>query len=77
LPVVCSDIPPLRETAEGCAAFFDPASEEALADALRSTLDNAKLRNERVEAGLARAREWTWARAAEKTLSVFLEAARV
>ena len=76
LPVVCSDIPPLRETADGCAAFFDPASEEALAEAVRTTLDRAELRAKRVEAGLERARAYTWARAAEKTLSVFLEVAR-
>jgi glycosyltransferase involved in cell wall biosynthesis len=77
LPVVCSDIPPLRETAHGCAAFFDPLSEESLTGALRSTLENRELRAKRVEAGLERAKGFSWARAAEKTLSVFLEAARV
>jgi glycosyltransferase involved in cell wall biosynthesis len=76
LPVVCSDIPPLRETADECAAFFDPASEEALADALRSTLANSELRAKHVAAGLERAKAFTWSRAAERTLSVFLEAAR-
>ena len=76
LPVVCSDIPPLRETADGCAAFFDPSSEEALAEAITATLDNSALRAKRVETGLERAQAFTWARAAEKTLSVFLEAAR-
>ena len=76
LPVVCSDIPPLRETAHGCAAFFDPTSEEALVGALRSTLENSELRAKRVAAGLERAKTFTWARAAEKTLRVFLEAAR-
>jgi glycosyltransferase involved in cell wall biosynthesis len=76
LPVVCSDIPPLREIAEGCAAFFDPASEEALAEAIQSTLGNSELRANRVAEGLERAKAFSWARAAEKTLSVFLEAAR-
>lgn len=76
LPVVCSDIPPLRETADGCAAFFDPSSEEDLAEALRSTLGNSELRAKRVEAGLARAKAFTWTRAAERSLAVFLEAAR-
>jgi alpha-1,3-rhamnosyl/mannosyltransferase len=76
LPVVCSDIPPLRETAEDCAAFFDPASEEALAEALRSTLANSELRAKRVKTGLERAQAFTWKRAAERTLAVFLEAAR-
>ncbi|MCB1021145.1 MAG: glycosyltransferase family 4 protein [Acidobacteria bacterium] len=76
LPVVCSDIPPLRGTADGCAAFFDPESDEALADALRSTLADSEARAERVEAGLERAKGFTWRRAAERTLRVFLEAAR-
>jgi glycosyltransferase involved in cell wall biosynthesis len=76
LPVVCSDIPPLREIADGCAAFFDPASEEALTEALKATLEDSEGRAKRVEAGLERAKSFTWARAAEKTLRVFLEAAR-
>ncbi len=76
LPVVCSDIAPLREIADGCAAFFDPASPQALAQAVTTTLGNAGLRNKRVEAGLERAKSFTWARAAERTLRVFLEAAR-
>jgi glycosyltransferase involved in cell wall biosynthesis len=76
LPVVCSDIPPLRETADGCAAFFDPASEASLLSALRATLENNELRDKRVAAGLERAKGYTWKRAAEKTLRVFLEAAR-
>src|SRR5579885_1722998 len=27
IPVACSDIPPLREIADGCAVFFDPLSD--------------------------------------------------
>ncbi len=76
LPVVCSDIPPLRETADGCAAFFDPASETSMLSALRTTLENNELRAKRVAAGLERAKAYTWKRAAEKTLRVFLEASR-
>ncbi len=77
LPVVCSDIPPLREIADGCAHFFDPKSSDDLAAVLRGTLQDSERRRKLVKAGLARAGEFTWRRAAERTLAVFLEASQL
>lgn len=76
-PVVCSDIPPLRETAEGCATFFDPASAESIAEAVEKTLGNDDRRVHLVEQGVRRAESFTWRRAAEQTLELFLEIAKV
>jgi glycosyltransferase involved in cell wall biosynthesis len=73
---VCSDIPPLREIADGAAHFFDSASSPALADALREMFADKALREEFVQRGRERAAQFTWARAAEQTLAVLLEAAR-
>ena len=76
IPVVCSDIPPLREIADGAAHFFDPASSPALTDALREMFADNALREQFVERGLEKAAQFTWTRAAEQTLAVLLEAAR-
>jgi glycosyltransferase involved in cell wall biosynthesis len=75
IPVVCSDIGPLRETASGAALFFDPASSEEMAGAIESVLDDPERQLEMVRAGMRRAGEFTWTRCAEQTLRVMLEAA--
>jgi glycosyltransferase involved in cell wall biosynthesis len=76
VPVVCSDIPPLREIADGAAHFFDPSSSPALTDALREMFGDRALRDQFVEQGLERAKYFTWTRAAEQTLAALLEGAR-
>ncbi len=76
-PVVCSDIPPLRETADGCATFFDPLSADSIADAVEKTLNDAEHRAALVERGVARAESFTWRRAAERTLRALIETTKV
>ena len=76
IPVVCSEIPPLREIADGAAHFFDPSSSPALTDALREMFADKALREQFVERGLEKSAQFTWTRAAEQTLAVLLEAAR-
>ena len=75
LPVACSDIPPLRETADGVAEFFDPLSPEDMAESMRRVLDP----NRRIELsawGRKRAEKYQWKSAAEQTLAVLLRTAR-
>jgi glycosyltransferase involved in cell wall biosynthesis len=43
-PIACSDIPQLREQAEGAALFFDPLSPESIAAALERLLNEDELR---------------------------------
>ncbi len=76
IPVVCSDIPPLREIADGAGHFFDPTSSPALADALREMFADKALREQFVQRGIEKAKHFTWTRSAEETLAVLLEAAR-
>ena len=76
VPVVCSDIPPLREIADGAALFFDPGSTEQLVEQLDQVLDNAGRRERLVARGRELAARFSWERAAEETLAVLLEAAR-
>lgn len=76
-PVACSDIPPLREVADGCATFFDPLSTDSIASGMESVLVDVDERTKLAEQGLKRASLSTWDRAAEQTLETLLEAAKL
>ena len=75
LPVACSDIPPLRETADGVAQFFDPMSPDDIASTIANILDPDK-RADFAQRGQDRAADFRWQTAAEQTLGVLLRAAR-
>ncbi|MBZ5601233.1 MAG: glycosyltransferase family 4 protein [Acidobacteriia bacterium] len=63
VPVACSDIPPLREVAGDTVLYFDPLSEDAIAEALDRVVEvhgSAK----------QRARHFSWERTAESTLAL-------
>lgn len=69
IPVACSDIPPLREVADEAVLYFDPLDEAAIAAALDRIVSDEPLRHSLAQAGPERARQFTWKRAAERTLS--------
>jgi glycosyltransferase involved in cell wall biosynthesis len=64
VPVACSDIPPLREVADGFAVFFDPLDESAIHQALLHLLQPSQL----TTPAQARAAEFTWEETARATL---------
>ena len=68
--VVCSDIPALREIADGIAIFCDPADPASFARGMLEALTVDSVRKRR-QSGLARAGEFSWHRAAEKTAAVY------
>src|SRR5581483_1936303 len=74
-PVVCSDTSSLPEVVGDAALMVDPRAADDLAGALRRLLDDVALRAELREAGLARARAFSWQRNARETLAVYHEAA--
>jgi glycosyltransferase involved in cell wall biosynthesis len=69
IPVVCSDIPPLREVANGVAIFCHPDDPQALAAAMLTALDGPN--EERVQRGIERASRFSWRKAAEATVGVY------
>ncbi len=73
VPVACSDIPPLREVAGDAALFFDPLDDAAIADALERIASDDALRRRLAEAGPLRARQFSWERAAERTLQALID----
>ena len=76
VPVVTSNASCLPEVAGDAALLVDPDDEAAMAGALRSLVEDAALRDRLSSAGLARAREFTWTRCAERTVEIYRAAAR-
>lgn len=64
VPVACSNIPPLREIAEGFAVFFDPLVEAEICQAMLKLHEPSQL----IASAQARASEFTWQKTARATL---------
>jgi glycosyltransferase involved in cell wall biosynthesis len=70
-PVASSDATSLPEVAGDAALYFDPLDTAAIATALQRLLTDSVLRTRLVAAGLERAQEFSWRRAAEGTLASY------
>jgi glycosyltransferase involved in cell wall biosynthesis len=70
-PVLTSNCSSMAELGQGAALLVDPLHERAIADGLARLLADAALREEMRAAGLARAAEFSWARAAAETVAVY------
>ncbi|MCB0104962.1 MAG: glycosyltransferase family 4 protein [Caldilineaceae bacterium] len=70
-PVICSDIPVLREVAGESALTFDREDERALAAQIAALLTEADLRRELIEKGRAQAHQFSWKASAQTTLALY------
>lgn len=73
-PVVASDTSSLPEVAGDAALLVNPRDEAALADAVWRVLDDPAQADRLREAGLARARLFTWERCARMTCEAYRRA---
>jgi glycosyltransferase involved in cell wall biosynthesis len=71
VPVACSGIPSLRETAGDAALFFDPQDQDSIAAALERLLTDELLCSDLQTRGLRRSAELSWDVAAQKTLEAY------
>jgi alpha-1,3-rhamnosyl/mannosyltransferase len=76
VPVVTSDTSALVEVAQGAAEVVAPHDVEEIAAAIARLLTDPARRAELASRGLRRAEDFRWARAAEKTLEVYLQVLR-
>jgi glycosyltransferase involved in cell wall biosynthesis len=74
-PVITSNVSSLPEVTGDAALLVDPYSAEAIADAMRRVLTDTALRSDLSVRGLARAREFSWARAAQQVRRIYGEVA--
>ncbi|OIN88464.1 glycosyltransferase family 1 protein [Candidatus Beckwithbacteria bacterium CG_4_10_14_0_2_um_filter_47_25] len=73
IPVICSNRGALPEVAGDAALLIDPEKTEDLAKAIKLALENEDLRQALVEKGFRQASEFSWEKAAKKTLAVLTE----
>ncbi len=73
-PVLTSNLTSLTEAAGDAALLVDPYDVEALAAGLEQLLKDRPLRDELRERGIAHARQFSWPRAAQETVSVYRRA---
>lgn len=70
-PVACSNVSSLPEVAGDAALLFDPDDRAAIGESMQRLLDDAALRTELRERGLAQAARFTWEKTAAATLAVY------
>lgn len=73
-PVIASDIPSIQEVAGGAARLFSAGATQELTRAIIETLDSATAQQNLATAGIKRAAEFSWLRAANATRNVYAEA---
>ncbi len=72
-PVITSNKASCPEIAGDAALIVEPTDFKGLAEAMDSILGNSKLRQELLEKGFKRAKEFSWERSAEKLIRIFQE----
>jgi glycosyltransferase involved in cell wall biosynthesis len=72
-PVITSNVSSMPEVTGDAGVLVPPHDVEALAGAIERLLGDAELRQDLSRRGMARAREFTWRRAAEATLGVYCQ----
>jgi len=73
-PIVCSNSTSLPELAGDAAVLVDPNNEEEIATGVHLVLNDSERRADLISRGLARAKHFSWERAATETIEVYKEA---
>ena len=68
VPIICSNIPVLKEVAGEAAMFFNPDDKRDIAKAMVEIASNKKLRQELIIKGNKRVKEFSWEKCAQATL---------
>ena len=72
-PVITSNLSSLPEVAGDAAMLIDPYQPDAIAGAMRRVLQDERLRDDMRERGLARVREFSWARSVKQVREIYDE----
>jgi glycosyltransferase involved in cell wall biosynthesis len=71
VPVVTSNTTSLPEVAGNAALLVNPEDPQSIAEAVKKTMENPRLRRQLVQRGLKRAKMFTWEKTAKKTLTIY------
>jgi glycosyltransferase involved in cell wall biosynthesis len=72
-PVIASNVTSIPEVGGDAALYFDPLTEDDIAQALVQVLSNSLLRKSLIAKGYERAKQFSWAETASKTLAIYKE----
>ncbi len=72
VPVITSDLSSMKEIAQDAALTIDPANLNQIAQTLIDMNSDEKLRTTLSKNGLARSKQFSWAKAAQETLNVLI-----
>jgi glycosyltransferase involved in cell wall biosynthesis len=72
-PVVCSNASSIPEVVGNAAMLFDPLSAEALGQALAAVLNDVELRQSLVSKGRERIKNFSWAKCAQQTMTIYTQ----
>lgn len=70
-PVVCSDLPVLREIGGEGAVYVDRDDPQSVAEVLDQLILDRELRARRIQAGLDNVKRFDWRRAAQQTMDLY------
>ncbi len=70
-PVVASNIPVMKEIADGAAVLIDPYNSDDIASGIRKIISNPAFADDLRKRGLKRASNFSWLETAKQTLSVY------
>ncbi|HBR81081.1 TPA: hypothetical protein DEA21_05605 [Candidatus Uhrbacteria bacterium] len=70
-PVITSNTSSMPEVGGRAAIYVDPYNANDLTAALRELFGSPELQKQKIEAGLERARDFSWKKAAEQTIDIF------
>ena len=74
IPVVASNRGAIPEITDGAAVLVeDPKSSKEMAQAVRTVLEDARLRDGLVKQGLRRAQDFSWEKSTRKVFDVYRE----
>ncbi len=77
LPVVCSNIPVLREIYGEAAEYFNPLDAKDMAEKIKEVTSNTKTRERLIENGFKQVKKYSWRKMAKETLEVYARSARL
>lgn len=70
-PVITSNVSSMPEVAGHAAVLIDPTSIQGIKESIRVVLNDTQMREELIEKGLDRAKEFTWEKTARETADLY------
>ncbi len=72
-PVVCSDIPALKEVFGSAALFFNPDNPSDMAEKIFKVLKDKKIKQNLIAKGFEQIKKYSWKKMVQRTLEIYKE----